>query len=147
MSRRQRLGYLAIAAVFAVVAILILASQSGDDDEPPRATTTAAPAVTTPATTPAKPGEAEEPSAPAEPEPTVLERGKDGRVEVSKGERVRFVVRSDVADEVHLHGYDIAKDVAAGGQVTFSFTADITGIFEIELEHAGEPIGKLVVNP
>lgn len=158
MSRNQRLGYLAIAAVFAVIAVLILASQGDDDDDPPRAATTAAtvttaaPATTTatttaPATTTAEPEEPEEPTEPAEPEPTVLQRGKDGRIEASKGDQVRFVVRSDVADEVHLHGYDIAKDVAAGGEVTFSFKADITGIFEIELENAGEPLGKLVVNP
>lgn len=158
MSRNQRITFLAIAAVFAVVAVLILVSQGGDDDEPSRAATTAATATTTaPATTTATtPGataaeeEAEEPTEPAEPaepEPTVLERGEEGRIEVSKGDQVRFVVRSDVADEVHLHGYDIAKDVAAGGEVTFSFKADITGIFEIELENAGEPLGKLVVNP
>ena len=35
----------------------------------------------------------------------------------------------------------------AGGRVRFSFDATIEGIFEIELEHAGTQIGKLVVEP
>ncbi len=60
---------------------------------------------------------------------------------------MRFRVRSDVAEEVHVHGYDIAKDVAAGGSVTFSFDADIDGKFEIELEHAGLQIASLTVAP
>ena len=41
---------------------------------------------------------------------------------------------SDVADEIHVHGYDLKKDVPAGGSVRFSFPASIEGVFEIELE-------------
>jgi len=151
MSRAQRATFLVIAAVFALIAVLIVAARDADDTPPPTVTTTATTATTPATTTGSEPGTTtapeEEQPAPTEPAPEVLERGKEGRIEVSKGDRVRFVVRSDVADEVHLHGYDIAKDVAAGGEVTFSFKADITGIFEIELENAGEPLGKLVVNP
>ena len=33
-----------------------------------------------------------------------------------------------------MHGYDIFKDVEAGGSVKFNFKADIEGVFEIELE-------------
>src|SRR6187399_995286 len=36
-----------------------------------------------------------------------------------KGEQVRFKVDSDVSDEIHVHGYDIMKDVEAGGSVSF----------------------------
>ena len=50
-------------------------------------------------------------------------------------------------DEIHLHGYDIARDLKAGGRVRFSFEADAEGIFEIELEGAGTQIGKLTVEP
>ncbi len=42
----------------------------------------------------------------------------------NKGEQVRFKVDSDVSDEVHVHGYDIMKDVKAGGSVSFDFPAD-----------------------
>jgi hypothetical protein len=37
--------------------------------------------------------------------------------------------------------------VAPGKPARFSFRADITGIFEIELEHSHKPIGRLRVNP
>jgi hypothetical protein len=68
-------------------------------------------------------------------------------LEYSAGEQVRFTVRSDVADEIHVHGYDLMKDVPAGGSVSFSFPAEIEGIFEIELEGLKEQIAELRVNP
>jgi len=68
-------------------------------------------------------------------------------LEYSAGDEVEFSVRSDVADEIHLHGYDLSKDVAAGGSVSFSFPAEIEGIFEVELEQRGTQIAELRVNP
>jgi hypothetical protein len=60
---------------------------------------------------------------------------------------VRFNITSDVADEIHVHGYDFMKDVRAGGTVRFDFPAKITGGFEIELENRKEQIASLQVNP
>jgi hypothetical protein len=68
-------------------------------------------------------------------------------ISVEEGEEVRFQVQSAVADEVHMHGYDIMKDVKAGGSVTFDFPATLEGIFEAELEGAKEQILELRVNP
>lgn len=65
----------------------------------------------------------------------------------NEGEEVRFKVDSDVSDEVHMHGYDIMKDVKAGGSVTFEFPATIEGVFEAELEGRKEQILELTVNP
>ena len=65
----------------------------------------------------------------------------------AKGDRVQLRVVSDVADEIHIHGYDLKKDVAKGGSVSFSFPATIEGRFEIELEHAGTQIANLEVRP
>ncbi len=65
----------------------------------------------------------------------------------NKGEEVRFKVDSDVSDEVHMHGYDIMKDVKAGGSVDFDFPATIEGVFEAELEGRKEQILELTVNP
>jgi len=65
----------------------------------------------------------------------------------NKGERIHFVVDSDVSDEVHMHGYDIMKDVGAGGSVSFDFPATIEGVFEAELENRKEQIIELTVNP
>jgi hypothetical protein len=81
----------------------------------------------------------------------VVEHGKPvGGVEdltYNAGERVRFEVRSDVSDEIHVHGYDLMKDVEAGGSVEFDFPATIEGVFEAELEGRGEEIAQLTVNP
>ena len=43
------------------------------------------------------------------------------------GDRIQFSVTSDVADEIHVHGYDLKKDVPAGGSVRFSFPATHRG--------------------
>jgi hypothetical protein len=56
------------------------------------------------------------------------------RATVKKGQTVAIVVHSDVADEVHVHGYDLHKDVPAGGTVRIAFPATIVGEFEAELE-------------
>jgi hypothetical protein len=65
----------------------------------------------------------------------------------NKGEQIHFVVDSDVSDEVHMHGYDIMKDVKAGGSVSFDFPATLEGVFEAELEGRKEQIIELTVNP
>jgi len=73
--------------------------------------------------------------------------GGIAEISVEEGEEVRFKVKSAVADEVHMHGYDIMKDVKAGGSVTFDFPATLEGIFEAELEGRREQILELRVNP
>ena len=45
---------------------------------------------------------------------------------------MQLLVSSDVDDEVHVHGYEIEKEVAAGQSVTIDFTANQTGVFEVE---------------
>lgn len=57
------------------------------------------------------------------------------RIEVDEGRVVRIVVTSDEADEIHVHGYDLSSDVEAGAAVTIEFTADMTGLFEVESHH------------
>jgi FtsP/CotA-like multicopper oxidase with cupredoxin domain len=58
------------------------------------------------------------------------------RVRVDRGEKVRIRVEADRNEEVHLHGYDLSKDVAPGKPATIDFTADAPGVFEGELEQA-----------
>ena len=65
----------------------------------------------------------------------------------NKGDTVQFKVTSDVADEVHLHGYDLHQDVKPGHPVKFKFKATIDGEFEAELEGRKEQIISLKVNP
>ena len=81
---------------------------------------------------------------------TVTGGAPDGgiaRETVDKGDRVVLVVSSDVADEVHLHGYDISRDVPAGGTVRIQFTANVPGRFEVELEERGIQVADLTVEP
>lgn len=138
----------ALAAVLAVAAAaLFVILEPGDSDD------SDGPVVTNSATgkTDVKPAkERSKPRTP--PVPTVVVREGapvDGvlGVEVDQGDRITFKVESDVDEEVHVHGFDISKDVAAGGTARLSFPATITGIFEVELEYSGVPVAELQVNP
>jgi hypothetical protein len=70
-------------------------------------------------------------------------------VEVAGGEPAQFRVLSDIAGDVHVHGYDIEMPIEAGGSVRFDFPAELEGGFEIELHHGGgeTQIGELRVQP
>jgi hypothetical protein len=143
MSRSQRLAFLGIAAAIAVVAIVVFAVSGGSDE---KSTQSASPTATPSATAAA--GETATPSATATAAPIpVLRSGQVKRLDFTEGDTVRFQVRSDKAEEVHVHGYDFKKDIEPGKPVTFSFTATITGIFVVEFEHAGEQIAELRVEP
>lgn len=66
---------------------------------------------------------------------------------VTQGERVTLRVRSDVADELHVHGYDLSAPLPAGEPVALSFVAGTAGRFEVELHKAHREIGALEVQP
>jgi hypothetical protein len=73
--------------------------------------------------------------------------GGIAKATVKQGDKVTLIVRSDVADEVHLHGYDLHRDVDTGGTAKIAFTAKIAGRFEAELEDRQEQILSLTVEP
>jgi len=65
-----------------------------------------------------------------------------------KGDRIHFKVKVPFEEEVHLHGYDVAKEVPkGGGTVTYDLPAEIEGVFEVELEGHKEQIVELKVEP
>lgn len=70
--------------------------------------------------------------------PVTFEGGEvvvsDDRIEIARGQVVLFTVTSDVAEHVHIHGYDLFADVAAGETASVMFTADVPGVFEVEFE-------------
>ena len=152
MSRTQRLTFLGIAAVIAVVAVVVILAAGGGDDEDSgsqaSATQTATPTPTQDQPE-AQPQDAETPTPTPtpKPKPPLLQGGKVTRLEFKEGDTVKFRVVSPVAEEVHIHGYNIAKDLEPNKEITVSFPATIEGIFEIEYEHAGEQIGELRVEP
>ena len=57
------------------------------------------------------------------------------------------LVRSDVEDEVHLHGYNVMRDVGPGMPARLRFRATIPGGFEAELEDRGLQIADITVKP
>src|SRR5262245_432832 len=152
MSRTQRLTFLGIAALIAVVAVFVLADSSEDDPPAEQSAATATPTPTPTATAPQEASPQETPEPTPEPTPTpnpipLLTADEVTELEYTEGETVRFRVRSSEPDEVHVHGYDLYTDVVPGETARMSFKADITGIFEIELENAGTEIGRLKVEP
>ncbi len=65
----------------------------------------------------------------------------------TQGNPVSFEIRSDEKTEVHLHGYDITKNIPAGGSASFDFIADLDGIYEVELHPQHTTIAELTVQP
>jgi hypothetical protein len=166
LSNLQRLAIVVGAIVVLVVAYVVI---SGGDDESKTSDATPATATqstqtqstqtqstdtgatdtsetgtgsTSTATEPAPP--------PAPPTVRVVDAKPQGgikKLNFDKGDQIRFRVVSDTADEIHVHGYDLMKDVTAGGSVTFSFKGTIDGRFVVELEDHGEQIAELDVQP
>jgi nitrous oxide reductase len=67
------------------------------------------------------------------------------RVRIDLGEKVRIRVEADRNEEVHLHGYDLSREVAPGRPAVLDFTADAPGVFEVELEQARLKLFELQV--
>lgn len=64
---------------------------------------------------------------------------------VEVGARVVLVITSDIADEVHVHGYDLVVALGPGEPTTLTFAADKPGIWEVELHDAGNLLLELQV--
>jgi plastocyanin len=144
MSRNQRIGLLAAAAIVVIVAVVVAIASGGGDGN--------GSAGTTPGTSTEQPHE----TLPADNLKIQIKGEKPvGGIQnfkVKKGDKVTLVVSADAHDVIHLHGYDIEKDIEPGKPATFRFTANQEGVFEIEshvAEHEGKPplMAKLSVEP
>jgi hypothetical protein len=71
--------------------------------------------------------------------------GDSGRVPVPVGTPVTLAITSDVADEVHVHGYDLEAELTPGTPAQLTFEATIPGVFEVELHEAGTVLLSLQV--
>ncbi len=127
MSRTAKVIVLVLAAAFLVGLFLILRPRG----EPPDAS-----------------------PSPAVPPVTEVDlKITDGKVEGPKevnvplGSQVEMTVTSDVADEIHVHGYDVMTDVEPGKPAAVMFTADAPGVFEVELEDEGLLLIEVSVSP
>jgi hypothetical protein len=139
-------------AVAALVGLGLAGCGDGDEDPATPAPTTGGPTATggapTPTPTPTR-------AAPATPEPDALFEFEivDGRASppldratVRQGSTVRIVVTSDVADEVHLHHYDLVAEFGPGEPGVIEFTADEAGLFELETHHTALVLLQLQVD-
>jgi len=72
--------------------------------------------------------------------------GVAGRVTVALGSTVTLQVTNDVAEKVHLHGYDLSTPVAPGAPAVLIVTADLPGVFEVELEKSAVLLTQLEVS-
>jgi hypothetical protein len=123
MSRNARIGVLIGGVVAIVAALVIVLATSGSDKASDHANVSI----------------------------TVSKGQPEGglkHIKVRKGGTVDLAVTSDIADEVHVHGYDIEKPVKAGGTVTFHFKASMDGVFEVEVHKpTANQIASLEVEP
>jgi ABC-type glycerol-3-phosphate transport system substrate-binding protein len=136
-----------LLVVAATVASIALVGCGSNDSESASTDTTTTETTTTTTDTTTTTTEAEKPT---EVKVVVVNGSPQGgivRQTVNKDDQVVLVVTSDVADEIHLHGYDKAKDVAAGGTIRLPFKATIPGRFEAELESRGVQIAEITVEP
>jgi hypothetical protein len=145
-----------IAAALGLLLSLFLALRP-DDDEDTAATTTVA-TTTAPATTEtAPPATTTEPPATTAPKPPDVVSIRIAipsdvppevrRYSVKQGRKVVIVVRTELSDHVHLHGYDLMADVGPGKPATIRFTATAPGRFELELEDRSLEFAELEVRP
>lgn len=145
---RARAGLVLAATLLAAV---LAACGSNPDDEPGAG----APTTEAPVPGDASTGSSTTVSGPdgAEPENLIEVRVSGGAAEVvegepavSLGEEVVLRFSSDVADQVHVHGYDRFVNVAPGQVAELRFVADLPGVWEVELEGAGVELLQLQVS-
>ena len=140
MSRGARAGLLGVAVVILVVAFVALRPSANEQE-----TTADAPTATPTALATATlgggrdrdgdPHRDADAQADCRPRPAA-DRQQVVKIRVDKGDTVRFRVRSPEDEEIHIHGYDIKRDLKAGQTANINFKATIDGIFEIEFENA-----------
>lgn len=121
MTRSRRLALLGLAVVIAVIAAVAIGSRGSS--------TTEIAGPTTVVVRDAKP----------------VGGVKD--ISVKKGATIDLTIRSDTADEVHFHGYDVHEDVTQGGTAHFKFPAKIDGEFIVELEDHKQTLANVTVEP
>ncbi len=140
MSRTLR-----ISLVMALVAVLAFVVLRPDDAPDTVAESTPEDAVTQ---DPAPDADAEPTPTPTpRPQPPLLIADATRTLTFERGDTIRLRFVSDVAEEVHIHGFDRFVDVPAGGTRTVRFAAALEGIYEVESHGSGELLAKLEIRP
>lgn len=143
--------------LLSVLALPLAACGTSSSPASPPATSSAAAASAAPSTS-STPSTPNTPS-PGEPSPTagtdavvVKVQVSGGRVrpglqttKVKAGQKVTITATSDVADSIHVHGYDKTLDLPPGEAASVSFVADVKGVFEVETHETELLVAKLAV--
>lgn len=153
MNAKQRIA-IVVAAIVILAGGLVLAQSASEEDggeraaqtqpaEDPTVTAEGSGGTTAPQTTPAPPAPRVE---------TIRMRGRapvgePQTLRFERGDTIRLRFVSDVAEEVHIHGYDRYVQVPAGGSARTRFRANAEGIFEVESHGSGELLAELEVRP
>jgi hypothetical protein len=145
-----------VLAALAALVGLFFALRPDDDGTEASPSTTATTAAVEPDPAPTEttptPTETQAPPKPKIARALIVVRGGEPvggirRLSMRKDRRLILVVRSDVADHVHVHGYDIMRDVSPGAPARFDLRTTIVGRFEVELEDRSKQIAQLTVVP
>jgi hypothetical protein len=67
------------------------------------------------------------------------------RPTVKKGQTVRLVVKTNVGTQVHLHGYNIEKNIKKGVPTVIQFVAKVQGRFALELHPMDAQLAQITV--
>lgn len=150
-SNAARLAIVGAAIAAVVVLFIVLSGDDSDESSPAPVSTVERDAEIGKSKDRGK-GIEEATDAAKEEVPTIVVEGDQPaggvqELEFTAGDQVAFEVDSDVAEEIHVHGYDVIVDVEPGKPAKFDFTADIEGVFEVELEESAVQIAELTVNP
>jgi hypothetical protein len=144
-SNTMRIGVL--AAVIAVGAVLFIVLSGGDDEDSGDAQTATATETSTGADTDTVETQSEA--------SIVFRNGRPvggvKEIEADGGDTVFIVVDSDESADIHVHDYEVEAPVDSGEKSQVAFTADLEGVFEVELHlhSTGEEvqIAELTVSP
>ena len=146
----MRLALMLAAAAAGAVALAGCGGDSTNDAVTTTETTVTAPTTATD-TTPTQDTTATTPASEAKVITVTVVKGvpKGGiqRPTVDQGDKVVLVVRTDSGEAVHLHGYNIEKEVVPGRAVRLPFTANIAGRFEVELHPTDSLLAVIEVKP
>ena len=67
------------------------------------------------------------------------------RIQGQVGKEVKFLVYTNIADELHVHGIDQTIDLPANETTLVTIATPQPGVFEMELHDAGIELGQIEV--
>jgi plastocyanin len=66
-------------------------------------------------------------------------------VDLAVGESLTLTVTSDHDDELHVHGFEVEKELSAGEPLSVTLTGKAPGVYEVETHHPELRLLKIAV--